>query len=212
MADSHMLQAELEAVRKQLLEVLEGSPEAKAKFVQKALADSPNIKSEIELLLKEVREMLATMAESRAKYLTKVAGKHLGILASPDDIMSYLNDQNPKVRQAALVISSERWPLNPAIAKTCEHLALNDPIAEVRAEAAGSLGTCFANSFNSRVSRLLAGILIDEQNPRILRLSAYVALLEVQGKSLLNFTPTLRDIRDFRFPEGVHWRFVEEFA
>ncbi len=134
------------------------------------------------------------------------------MLSSLEAALVYLQHADPKVRLAALWISSERWPSDNRISLHCERLALSDPDEQVRAVAISSLGACYIGSRNNRISSLLATIVASEQNPKSLRFAAYIALLEVQGLSLLAHHPPLTEPESFMIPEGIDWNIVNRFA
>ena len=211
MSDSSKVSQVLESLQETLQGLIAGSTEARTEVFNKMTKATPGFLSDIRSLRTRVREILARSVESRADYLQKVAAP-LGAVLSPDDLLAYLHDPNASVRQAALIIGSEHWPTDARFAEMCEKLVFSDSDLIVRELSATSLGSCFGSSCNSRISRLLAGIVSDEKSPRKLRLSAYVGLLEVQARSLVAHQPPLKDIDKFRIPEDIDWNLVNNFT
>ena len=74
--------------------------------------------------------------------------------------------------------------------------------------ATTSLGSCYRNSRNRRISHLLAAIVANESNPPKWRLCAYIALLEVEGISLLSHDPPLKDVGAISLQEVINWEIV----
>lgn len=175
------------------------------------MTDSHDFRREIEHLRRELRANLANSQESRVELWKELAGENFAKFSSPDAMQTYLEHPDAKVRCIALWVSSDRWALDAKIAQHCEKMALSDPDQQVRGIAATSLGACYRNTRDKVISGILASIIANEHNSSEVRLSAYVSLLEVQGKSLLSHDPPLRNLKDICLATSIDWNFVKCF-
>lgn len=157
-------------------------------------------------------EMLANHDRRHRQFLAEQAGPLLDtMLHSRQDAENCLKHPDFKVRFVALNLLCSHWKPDQNFAKTCECMAFNDPDLQIRGVALSALGTCYRGTNDSRVGKLLAAIVHDEQEPASIRSSAYLALFSVPG--LIADWPGLHadPPTGLRFPDDVDWSFVNSF-
>jgi hypothetical protein len=136
---------------------------------------------------------------------TFVAPGLYSLLGSKELTEQHLNDENPKVRWAAVVLMTYHWELTDRFRLQCQELALHDPDLLVRSKAVGCLGACYAGTANRQIASLLAKLVCDPSESSSVRLAAYSAIVIVNSGKAIG-CPKL--IPNLRFPEDVDWKFV----
>src|SRR5207237_625300 len=145
------------------------------------------------------------LRELAVKESAKLAGPHFDTMASSyENTIQYLNNPDPRLRLAALKMSSFYWRRPPGFALLCERVAVEDPDLDVREMAVLSLGASYRGTYDPRIGSLLAGVVHDEKLSAKCRRSAYQALFSLREKLFPNFF-------SFLFPEDVDWAFVDSF-
>jgi hypothetical protein len=109
------------------------------------------------------------------------------------------------MRWAALVLMTHHWGPTEQFKIKCEDMALRDADPQVRSIALGSLGSCFTETSDRRIEKLLAGVVADVSEKYSIRRAAYVALFYVNGRQPM---PRPELILNMRIPEDVDWDFV----
>jgi hypothetical protein len=122
-----------------------------------------------------------------------------------------LDDANPKMRVAALMLIHENWRSAKLIAERCREMLMHDADAEVRGTAATVLGAAFTKTDDVAIGSLLARIVSDESQPKSVRQCAYGSLFRLRGIRGSTWPGTSRLKERARFPENVDWAFVESF-
>jgi|GEM_PF-5887589 len=166
----------------------------------------------LDALANGVGEIQANMEKSRLERWKATAADNSDMLVSPESALAYLEHADPTVRIAAISVASQRWPANAMIALGCARLALDDRDNNVRSVAMVCLGTCYKDSGDEKISRLLAMIAANEQNGKDMRRSAYAGLLMVQGVDLIFHNPSFENPQDFPIPEGIDWGILSRFV
>src|SRR5438128_1389850 len=108
------------------------------------------------------------------------------LLQSKEATNEQLNDANPKMRWAAVILMTYHWGPTEQFMRKCEHLALFDADPLGRVQAIRCLGACFAGTANRRIEKLLANIVCNDSESDRMRRSAYMSLF------LLSAPPTER--------------------
>ena len=129
------------------------------------------------------------------------------LLRSREATEEHLDDSDPKLRFAALVLMTHRWIPTEQFKNKCEEMAFKDSDTTVRSTAIGCLGSCYARTDNRRVEKLLANIVCNEMESYEVRRSAYVALFIVKSVNSEHMI-TGDSFINLRIPEGVDWMFV----
>jgi hypothetical protein len=117
----------------------------------------------------------------------------------------YLDDPDPRMRWAAVILMTDHWAPTDAFKIKCENMAANDSDEGVRAKAIGCLGTCFAGTGERRIERFLAQIVLNDAQTYPVRRSAYAALLFVNGAYRM---PSAGSMLNLNIEQDVDWDFV----
>lgn len=144
-------------------------------------------------------------AQVRNQWQGTIGSLFTQMLESPRATESYLADEDPMVRCAALYLLSHHWERSSNTARHLERIAFSDPVTAVREAAVSYLGKYYAESSNTRIGRRLAALVHDDAEPPELRKAAYVALYVVRGTPFASYATALR------FPEDINWEFVDSF-
>src|SRR5262249_16954836 len=122
------------------------------------------------------------MEQEHLGQLEMLAGPGVqSLLQSQEVTEDHLDDPDPKMRIAALVLMTVHSGPTEQFKRKCEAMAFQDPDRSVRSAAIGSLGTCFSSTGDRRVERLLAGVVCKETEDYRIRRSAYMSLFLVNG-------------------------------
>ena len=102
---------------------------------------------------------------------------------------------------------------NHSFVRLCEEIASNDANPKVRGVAIATLGGCYRNTHDNRISRFLLLIVHDNAQPVNCRIAAYMALYLLRGLIMPPWKGALRRPPvGFAFPQDVDWRFVASFS
>lgn len=95
-------------------------------------------------------------------------------------VLSFLSDSDPQLRKVAAHVLAHHWKLDD-----CEeelvHLLQTDPNDEVRAEAATGLSNLRVSSEHDQTVEAIHRVLVDDDEPFLVRKNAYKALLRIRG-------------------------------
>lgn len=138
----------------------------------------------------------------------RMAGAYFSEMeASFERTVARLSEPDPKARIAALFMIREYWKTFPDFKEVCEKLAFEDEDSEVRNYALSSLCRVGYGTYDSRLGKRLAELVLDNGQPDLRRRVAYTALRAVWR----NLGPE-QAADEFRFPEDVDWAFVQSFV
>jgi tetratricopeptide (TPR) repeat protein len=131
------------------------------------------------------------------------------MLEDRKEAMRCLQHPSSSVRCAALSALGRKWKAqsDPKFVNSCERLALLDPDDEVRAYALTLLGSCYANTSDSRVGNLLAKQITNMAVPTSVKIAAYMGLLVLCGQFNNQYNKFLK----FQFPDQIDWTLVKQF-
>lgn len=118
-----------------------------------------------------------------------------------------LDDPDPKLRWAAVILMTHHWGLTEEFLSKCEEMAFNDSDQQVRSGAISWLGALFNGTGNRRIGKLLASIVCNNSERYTTRVSAYRSLLRVNGAS--GETVFRESLVNLRIPEDINWELVE---
>jgi hypothetical protein len=157
-------------------------------------------------------EGMNRIAESKRRDWAAWAGPRLlDLLASREETMHRLGDENPLLRKIAIALLLDHWQCVPELASTLRQMAVEDPDPGVQEIALLVLASFYSRSRDRNFSRFLSQLVSTEGMPVRLRQFAYNALFQVEGKPVYSW-PTLRIAKgEFAFPDDVDWGFVKRF-
>lgn len=146
-------------------------------------------------------------------FVQKLAPAHAERLyQSRNSAESYLTDEDPKLRLAAVIVIAHHWGLDAAFKNACDKLLKEDSDADVRLYALSYLAYGCYHTDDAAVGKKIGEIIYDNSEPRRLRLAAYHALFHLRALAHATVAKKNRPTtRGFRFPEDVDWRFVDTF-
>jgi hypothetical protein len=163
----------------------------------------------LDALESDFTDMLSQVTPLSQRRLRDLAGSHFDrMLRSREDTLRYLNDPDPRLRQAALQLAHEYWQPGDTSPGMLERMAVSDPSDSVRGTAIRALESCFARTKDRRVAHFLAVIARNDSLSDELRLTAFMSLLRVHrimyycGKSPL--VPRSLDEVDWEFVDGYY--------
>jgi len=159
-----------------------------------------------------------TLARFRARRLAQwesLVGPLLGeMLRSREEAYRRLSNAEDNVRIVAMEVISVHWGSQPGddFSRLCERLALNDPSTNVRIVAISALGSCYSDTDDVRIGRLLARVVRDSAAPVGCRRIAYQQLFFIRGRPFATWpTGRVGALSALRVPEDVDWPFVDSF-
>jgi hypothetical protein len=157
----------------------------------------------------DFRDMLSGLDPLIERRLQELAGPHLEtMLKSDGETLKYLTDADPKLREAALQLASQRWHKGNAPSRIIEEMAIADPSDDVRDTAIRALGNSYARTKDQRIGHLLAAAVRNDGLPDRIRLTAFMSLLRLHclmdysGHSPL--VPLFLDQIDWAFVDYYH--------
>jgi HEAT repeat protein len=116
-------------------------------------------------------------------------------LHAKPDVEALLDHPDPLVRYNALGALGYNWASTDRVDKILEILG-NDPDGDCRRRAASVLGCIFSNLNNRAIAKLLGQVVLNDEEEDDVRVTAYLALLNVFGlyRTLYRPNMTLKDI------------------
>jgi hypothetical protein len=146
--------------------------------------------------------------EKIIKMLEEYAGPFVRELAlSRITTYQHLNNQDPKIRFAALALIHMNWGVTQQIADLCEKTARNDSDAKIRGLAITCLWSHYKEKSDSRIGKMLATIVCDEREDPDVREVAYRGLFYLREIVPAQLPSPL----GFKFPDDIDWGFVYTF-
>lgn len=140
--------------------------------------------------------------------VSELAGMHMTVmLHSPEEAEQYLESCEGSLRLAALYVLYHHWGQKDTYANRYERIAMCDSNAEVRIVSLAFFGSCFKYTGDTRVSRMLASVVLDANEPGNIRLAAYGSLLRVHG-----YPTEVGRAFALKFPDDVNWDFVQRWC
>jgi hypothetical protein len=127
------------------------------------------------------------------------------MLKSYQTTTEYLQHPDPRARLGAIALVRDYWKPPADFAQLCEKLAREDPDLDVRCIALNSLISIYYGTWDVRIGRWLAGIVLDETEPLLFRKLAYCMLFSLRAV----FQSPLPAV--LQFPDEVDWTFVYSF-
>ena len=124
-------------------------------------------------------------------------------------VSRFLASERPDLRQITLRTLVFWWGIGSRYEEACREILLKDEDDGVRTTAASCLGGIYEGRQDRSIIKLLAYILRNPVNDKILRDAAYSAILEVIGyppKALPSAT------KDLDYKTEVDWRLVDQWA
>jgi hypothetical protein len=145
----------------------------------------------------ELEELVGKLADANRRNVAKITrawqnvlgSRYESALSSRASAESALTDSDDQIRLVAYQIEWSHWHPRTAAGQIYSNAAANDRNERVRLRAIQCLSEVFKGSADEQIASLLANIIIDEKNSKILRANAYHALLVTQSllKSTQNF-------------------------
>ena len=116
-----------------------------------------------------------------------------------------LSSEDAKSRLAALYVIRYFWRPTAGFERQYETMGMNDADPTVRAAALQFLASHFANTWDTKVGKLLATIVSNDAVPMEVRRAAYNGLFIVRGLTdVTHLEPS------FRIPDDVDWTLVKD--
>jgi hypothetical protein len=163
---------------------------------------------ELEGDFNDMRAQLDPLIESR---LRRLAGTHFERMRhSREETLKCLSDADPNLRQAALGMACDYWGIRQVPSSTIEHMAVADPVDEVRESAIRALGNYYARTKDQQIGHLLANFVRNDDLVVPVRLTAFMSLLRLHG--MLNYVDD--GGRGTSVPsslEEIDWGFVDRY-
>lgn len=170
--------------------------------------------SELRASQERVETMLRDVENSTIQHWRKLAGSAVDLMLHDRSCaVAQLTHSNANTRNVALSVLISHWKSekDPEFAQRCEKMAFGDPDDTVRSVALRLLGECYQNTDDRRIGKLLAQLVCDERQPSDCRSGAYLALFRLRGLFADWPGRSSVPVTLFRFPEHVHWSFVNSF-
>jgi hypothetical protein len=130
-------------------------------------------------------------------------------LRARPEVEALLRSDDPELRCVALKVLTQYWRLSEHW-ETARLVMLNDPDVECRFRAASNLGALEMNTQDELTLKILAQVVCNEQEERIVRESAYAAM-----RSVLLYEPREQlhmATRSFDFDREVDWKLVRQYC
>lgn len=161
---------------------------------------------EVNELRKENDRLRADMEEDLLTYYRKLAGPSAeALINDKKEALKSIYSADPAVREVALHLAAFYWDMSDEISEFCEHLVHSESNERIRIIAIKVLGLSYSETKEMRIGRLLAAIVKDENCSADLRVAAYFALIQVDGRhnhSVRRHKLSMADIK---------WTFVESY-
>lgn len=174
-----------------------------------------NSREEIENIIRqhrqvssECKEIITKIDNQERDFWRQRAGSVVDVMAeNQEEAQRCLYHADAKIRSAALAVLMNKWNavVDQKFIEICEEMSMTDADPETRALALTHLGSCYQNSENRRIGRLLSRTVLSTSLPDQVRAAAYFSLFALCGKRDSN----LEFFLDFQFPDNVDWKFVE---
>lgn len=158
----------------------------------------------------ECHQILDNVQKRHRDFWRERAGHEVDLMVeSRAKAVEFLSDPRPAHRSAALAMLMYEWKAaqDADFRKLCEALALYDPSDDVRQLALIDLGSCYEDTSDPRVGKLLAQIVVDSTLSDKIRAAAYSSLFALCGKRDENIDLFM----NFQFSRDVDWQMVEQF-
>jgi hypothetical protein len=140
-----------------------------------------------------------------------VAGRVLDdMMVSVDRTEAFLDHAEERLRYVALLMLSSKWEPTPKAARVALEI-LKGGCADMRMKCAALqlLGTYYEKSCNADVGALIASIVRDGSEDRVVRRTAYFQLFWLRAIPSAGM-PDASIVNSF--PAGVDWGFIESFT
>jgi hypothetical protein len=145
-------------------------------------------------------------------YWQRLAGDLVDeMLESPERAKRFLDHPEPLTRIAAVDVLSQHWKSPAGLATVFERMAFEDGDLRVRGVALTAFALCYSYTDDTRVGRVLARIVRDEEQPARFRSAAYRGLFRLRGRILGLEGLCPPPPSSPRFPEEIDWPFVDSF-
>jgi hypothetical protein len=128
--------------------------------------------------------------------------------AARPEVESLLKSDDPELRFVSLKVLTRYWHLSEHW-ETAYSVMLHDPDEDCRFRAAHDLGTLERNTHDARSLKVLADVVCNKQERRMMREAAYAAMVEV-----LHYNPREQfrmSTRSFDFEKEVDWDMVRKY-
>jgi len=122
------------------------------------------------------------------------------------EVEHFLKSEDPELRFVALKVLTQYWRLTEHW-KTARDVLLHDPDEDCRFRAAGNLGSLMMNTHDKPTLSILARVVHNEQEKRVVRSAAYAAM-----RGILHFDPREQlhmAAHGVDFAKEVDWKMVD---
>lgn len=157
-------------------------------------------------LLRDYERMLSSASVAYINSLVAQAGENTyAMLESRKQATINLNDASDDTRAVAIRILADIWKQQDDVfVAKCKNLAISSS-GPVQESAIDALSSLFSDSKNREISAIMSSLVKDVNVPLCMRETAYLALLEINGRMETTLDPT------FDFPADVDWTLVDCF-